>query len=148
MFGTLLAAILSGEAAGMARRAKNAAVIYVVAVLCIAIGLGFFLAALFIWLADEFGSLWTALGFGAAFFLIAGIVLLIHAIRSKRASKIASERRRSSFATLAATAAASALPSILRGRATPLAVAVVPLVAFLAYSWLQHRGSSVDDDEE
>ncbi|MGE3305029.1 MAG: phage holin family protein, partial [Rhizobiaceae bacterium] len=96
----------------MARRAKNAAVIYVVAGLCIAIGLGFFLAALFIWLADEFGSLWTALGFGAAFFLIAGIVLLIHAIRSKRASKIASERRRSSFATLAATAAASALPSI------------------------------------
>lgn len=147
MLGTLIAAIFSGEAAGLVGRARRVAVVYVVAGICILVGLGFFIGALYIWLSEKFGALETAIGFGAAFILIAGIVMAVNALVARQARKTAANRRRSEFATIAATAAVSILPGLLRGRVTPLSLVVAPVVAYLAYAWLQ-RPSEPDKDKE
>lgn len=147
MLGTLIAAIFSGEAAGLFGRARRAAIVYIIAGACVVIGLGFFIGALYIWLADKYGSLETALGFGAAFILIAGVTMAINAMVARAARKTAASRRRSEMATIAATAAISVLPGLLRGKVTPLSILVAPIIAYLAYSWLQ-RPPTPDDPHD
>jgi hypothetical protein len=148
MLGTLIAAIFSGEAAGLVGRARRAAIVYVAAVLCVLIGIGFLIGALYIWLSEKYGSLETAIGFGAVFILVAGVVLAINAFMARAARKAAAKRRRSELATIAATAAVSVLPGLLRGKVTPLSIVVAPLMAFLAYSWLQRPAERDDSDED
>jgi hypothetical protein len=96
-------------------------------------------------LAERFGSLETSLGFGIAFLLIGGIVLMINAIIASRVKKKAATRRRSELATIAATAAVSILPGLLRGKVTPLSMVAAPVLAILAYSLLREKPPHDDD---
>ena len=148
MLGTLIAAIFSGEAADLAGRARRAAIVYVIAGACALIGLGFLIGALYIWLSGKYGPLETALGMGAAFILIAGVVVAVNAVMARAARKSAAKRRRSELATIAATAAGSVLPGLLRGKVTPLSIVVAPIVAFLAFSWLQRPTKPRDPEDD
>jgi MFS family permease len=148
MLGSVIAALFSGEASRMVGRARRAAIAYVIAGLCAFIGLGFLLGALYTALAGRFGSIETSLGFGIAFLLIGGIVLLINAIIASRVRKIAATRRRSELTTLAATAAVSILPGLLRGKATPVSMVAAPVLAVLAYMLLREKTPHHDDEPD
>lgn len=146
MLGTLIAALFSGEASRFVGRARRTVIAYVIAGLFAFIGLGFLLGALYTALASRFGSLETSLGFGIVFLLLGGIVLVINAIIARRVRKKAATRRRSELTTVAATAAVSILPGLLRGKVTPLSLIGVPLLAVIAYSLLRENTSSHHDD--
>jgi hypothetical protein len=139
MLGSLIAALFSGEASRLVGRARRAAIAYLIAGLCALIGLGFLLGALYTTLARRFGSIETSLGFGIAFLLIGAIALLINAIIASRARKRAATRRRSELTTIAATAAVSILPGLLRGKVSPLTLVGAPLLAILAYALLREK---------
>lgn len=147
MLGSLIAALFSGEASRLVGRARRAVIAYVIAGLFAFIGLGFLLGALHTALASRFGSLETSLGFGVVFLVIGGIVLLINAIIARRVRKKAVTRRRSELTTIAATAAVSILPGLLRGKVTPLSLIGAPLLAIIAYSLLRENSPSHDDGD-
>jgi len=146
MLGSVIAALFSGEASRLVGRARRAVIAYVIAGVCAFIGLGFLLGALYTALASRFGSIETSLGFGIVFLLLGGIVLLINAIIASGARKKAATRRRSELTTIAATAAVSILPGLLRGKVTPLSMVAAPLLAILAYSLLREKPPHHDDD--
>lgn len=147
MLGSLIAALFAGEASRLVGRARRAAIAYVAAGLCALVGLGFLIGALHTALARRFGSVETSLGFGIAFLLIGGIVLAIHAIAAARVRRIAASKRRSEITTIAATAAVSILPGLLRGKVTPLSLAAAPLLAVLAYTLLREKTPPHHDRE-
>jgi hypothetical protein len=146
MLGSLIGALFAGEASRIVGRARRAAIAYTIAGLCAFIGLGFLLGALYVALAAKFGSLETSLGFGIVFLLIGGIVLTINTIIANRVKKKAATRRRSELTTIAATAAVSILPGLLRGKVTPLSLVGAPLLAILAYSVLRENAPKHDDE--
>jgi ABC-type uncharacterized transport system permease subunit len=129
MLASLIASFASGEVMNVVRRAKSAAIAYLLASVFALVGIGFLIGALFTWAARRFGTIEAAIGFGVAFFLIAIVVLLVHSIASR--SRARRTRRRSvDLATVAGVAAVSVLPVLLKSRAG----LVAPLVALAAYA--------------
>jgi hypothetical protein len=147
MLASLIATFLSGEALDAVRRARATAIIYVVVAMLALTGIGFLIGAAYIAIARRYGNFEAALAFGIAFILIAVLVLLVRRIamsirRSRR------KRRAVDLATIAGTAAVTALPLLLRSRAGLIA----PLIALAAYviyreNWKDRPGDDPKGDE-
>ena len=129
MLASLIAGFASGEVMNAVRRAKSAAIAYLLAFAFALVGIGFLIAALFTWVARHFGTIEAAIGFGVAFFLIAMMILLLHAIASRSRAR-RTRRQGVDLATVAGVAAVSVLPVLLKSRAGLAA----PLVALAAYA--------------
>lgn len=128
ILASLIGGFISGEALDMARRAKTTALIYLIAGVLALIGLGFLVGAGYIAAARQYGSFEAALGFGLGFLAAAGLILLARTLaRSPR--RLRRHRRKADLATIAGTAAVTALPFLLRSKAGVLA----PLIAVAAY---------------
>ena len=94
MLASLIAGFASGEVMNAVRRAKSAAIAYLLAFAFALVGIGFLIAALFTWVARHFGTIEAAIGFGVAFFLIAIVILLLHSISLTLACTAHSPSRR------------------------------------------------------
>jgi hypothetical protein len=129
MLASLIGSLISGEAIKAARRARIAAIVYLVVAVLAAVGLGFLIGAGYIVAARRFGSLAAALGFGLGFVLAAAIVLAVHAIGAARRRR-RRDRLGAELATLAGAAAVTLVPVLLRSRAGLLG----PLIAVAAYA--------------
>lgn len=133
LLATLVASVVSGEAADAVARARSAAIAYVLAGLFALCGLGFLVGAAYAALAREVGTIAAALWFGGGFVLLALIIVVVQRIGARtRARKIA-KRRGSEMRTVASTAAIALLPTLLAGRGR-VAVLTVPALAALAYA--------------
>lgn len=133
---SLIAGLASGEAASALRQAKLAAIAYGLAALAALCGLGFFIGALYIWASARYGALEVALGFGAGFLVIAGVIVLAFRFGTGSRARRRKRQRKASMATLGASAALAALPvipALLRSRAGPGLLAG-PAIALLAYA--------------
>ncbi len=146
MLGSLIAAFISGEASTMARRARRAMVAYFVAGLACLVGLGFLVGAGYIAASERFGSVEAAVGFGAGFLSLAGLVIGIHSLSSRGRRRKAADRRSVDIASIVAAATVSLLPSLLRGRAGVAAV-VWPVLAVLAYAIYRENTSPDEEDD-
>jgi uncharacterized membrane protein YidH (DUF202 family) len=129
MLASLIAGFASGEIMNAVRRAKSAAIAYLLAFAFALVGIGFFIGALFTWVARRFGTIEAALAFGVVFFLAAGMIVLIHSIASRSRAR-RTRRKGVDLATVAGVAAVSVLPVLLKSRAGLAA----PLVALAAYA--------------
>ena len=132
MLATLVASVVSGEAADAVTRARRAAVVFLVAGILGACGVGFLISAGYIALSREVGSLAAALWFSGGFLLAALIILLIHRIGAGMRARKAARRRSSEMKAVASAAAFAALPTLLAGRGK-VALLVLPALAALAY---------------
>jgi len=132
MLGSLIATILSGEAADAVRRARSAAIAYAVAGLLGLVGIGFLVGAGFVAAAQRFGTIEAALAFGFAFLVVAGGIVAIHSLTRKRRRKEATSRRTADIATIAGVAAVSLLPTLLRGKSA-IGTIVLGALGIVAY---------------
>lgn len=144
MLGSLIAGFLSGEAFDVARRARRAAVVYLLAGAFALVGLGFLVGAGYIAVARRVGSFEAALWFGGGFLLAAVVVAGVHLIVAGRRRRKAARKRNVDMAAMAGAAALSVLPTLLRSKAGLGAIAG-PALAILAYAI--YRENSRDPDE-
>jgi len=129
MLASLIAGFASGEVMNAVRRAKSAAIAYLLAAVFAVVGIGFFIGALFTWAARRFGTIEAEIGFGAAFFVIAIVIFLVHSMASRSRAR-RTRRQGVDLATVAGAAAVSVLPILLKSRAG----LVAPLVGLAAYA--------------
>lgn len=143
---SLLSGFASGETAAAMRRARKAAIIYVLATLAALCGLGFLVGAAYIWAAARYGSLAAALGFGAGFLIIAGLILLIHQLMSGARARREARRRNADMKMIGITAALAVLPALLKGKAG-LGLILGPAAALVAYAIYRENVKPDDPDE-
>ena len=144
---SLLSGFASGETAAAMRRARTAAIIYVLAMLAALCGLGFLVGAAYIWAAARYGSLAAALGFGAGFLIIAGLILLIHQLMSGARARREARRRNADMKMIGITAALAVLPALLKGKAG-LGLILGPAAALVAYAIYRENVKPDDPDED
>jgi hypothetical protein len=130
---SLIASVASGEAAHAMRRAREAAIAYLLAGAAVICGIGFLVGAGYIWTAEQIGSIEAALAFGVGFLVLAGLVLVIYHFAARRKHQREARRRNKDMAMVAATSALAVLPALLRRRIGLGAVAV-PAAAAVAYA--------------
>ena len=133
MLASLLASLASGETVVAIRRARRAAIVYVLAGMAGLCGVGFLIGALYIWLSEKYGPLETAIGFGVGFIVIAGLILLIHRLTAGSRARRVAERRKSDLTAVGIAAAIAALPGLTRSRAG-LGALLAPALAVVAYA--------------
>jgi undecaprenyl pyrophosphate phosphatase UppP len=148
MLATLLASLASGETMVAIRRARRAAIVYSVAGLLVLCGVGFLIGALYIWLADHYGRLETALGFGVGFLVLALLIVLINRLTANSRAKRAAERRKSDLTALGVATALAVLPNLLRSRAG-VGSLLAPAIAIAAYAiWRENTKPSGPDPDQ
>ena len=145
MLATLLGTIASTQTAALAKRARQAAIAYALAALAALCGVGFLIGAFYIWAAERYGALETAIGIGVGSLILAGIILLIHRIISgMRARRMAAQRKLDLTAAGVATAIAI-LPGLLRGK-SGIGILLAPALAALAYTVYRENSGSDGSD--
>jgi hypothetical protein len=145
LLASLLSGFASGETVAAIRRARTAAIVYVLAALAAFCGLGFLVGAAYIWAAARYGSFAAALGFGVGFLVIAGLVLLVHRLMSGARARRAARRRNADMKALGITAAIAVLPTLLKGKGG-LGVILGPAVALAAYAIYRENVKPDDPD--
>ncbi|WP_095089294.1 hypothetical protein [Mesorhizobium sophorae] len=146
MLASLIAGLASGETAAAIRRARTAAIVYGLAISVALCGLGFLVGAAYIWTASRYGSLAAALGFGAGFLLLAGLILLIFQISAGSRARRRVQQRNADMKAIGITAALAVLPALLKGKGG-LGVILGPAVALAAYA-IYRENVKPDDPEE
>lgn len=145
---SLIAGLASGETLAAVRRAKTAAIVYVVVAITACMGAGFFLAAAFMWAERRYGPIEAALGFGAGFVVLAGLILLIYRLSAGSRARRQARRRRTDLTALGATAALGLLPTLARGRPGP-GLILWPLATLVAYAiYKENTGSSPKNGDD
>ena len=133
MLASLISGLASGETVAAIRRARTAAIVYGVAALAALCGLGFLVAAAYIWTAGRYGPMAASLGFGGGFLVIAGLVLLVYRLASGGRARRRAQRRDADLKAIGITAALAVLPTLLKGK-SGLGVILGPAVALAAYA--------------
>ena len=147
MFASLISGLASGETLAAMRRARTAAIIYVLATIAALCGLGFLIGAAYIWAAFRYGSFAAALGFGIGFLVLAGLILLIYQISAGSRARRRAERRKSDMTAIGITAALAVLPTLLKGKGG-LGVILGPAAALVAYAIYRENVKPGSDDQD
>jgi hypothetical protein len=146
MLASLIASFASGETALAVRRARRAAIAYLLAGVAGICGIGFLIGALYIWASQRYGAIEAAIGIGAAFLVVSGIILVVHIATARIHARRAKDRRASDLTTVAVASALAVMPTLLRGRAG-LATVIAPAVALTAYAiYRENRGKPQKPD--
>lgn len=140
---SLLAGLASGETAAAVRRARAAAIVYLLAGAVGLCGIGFLIAAGFIVTAHRYGPLGAALGFGIGFLLLAALVLAVFKLSTGSRRARQTKRRKADMTAIGVTTALTLLPTLLRGKAGVGAL-LAPAIAAAAYA-IYKENSKPDD---
>jgi undecaprenyl pyrophosphate phosphatase UppP len=133
MLTSLIASLASGETVVALKRARRAAVVYLVSGLLVLIGAGFLLGALFAWTAQRYGTIEAAILFGVVFIALALVILVVHRLTARSRATKAAERRKSDLTALGVATVLAVLPGLLRGRAG-IGALLAPAIAAAAYA--------------
>lgn len=137
---SLIGSVVSGEASDAIGRARRTALLYLIAGLLLLCGAGFLVAAGFMSVARQIGTLPASLWFGGGFVALALVLVFIDRLTMRaRAANIA-RRRREETRAVASAATIALLPALLASsRARSIALGV-PALAALAYGiWRENR---------
>jgi hypothetical protein len=133
MLASIIRSLASGEVSDIFGRLRRAAIVYALAALAVACGVGFLIAACFMLAARRFGPIEAATGFGIGFVVIAILLVVIHAVVQARGkARRKRKARKAELSGMLGAAALAALPSLLRSRLGILEV-LAPFAAIAAY---------------
>jgi len=147
MLASLIASLASGETVVAIRRARRAAIVYLLAGTAGLIGVGFLIGALYIWLSERYGRLEAALGFSVGFIVLALMILLVHRLTAGSRARRAAERRKSDLTAMGVAAALAALPGLMRSRAG-LGTLLAPALAVVAYAIYRENSRPKPDRDD
>ena len=133
MLASLIAGLATGETLAALRRLRRAAIAYVLAGILALFGAVFLLVAGTIWAARRYGAIEATLGIGAAFLVLAIVIVLVHKVTSRVRKKAAVRQRNRDFAKAAVAAGIAVAPALLSGRAGKAAL-LAPAIAAVAYA--------------
>jgi hypothetical protein len=133
MLASLIASFASGETVLAVRRARRAAIAYLMAGVAAICGIGFLIGAVYIWASQRYGAIEAAFGIGIIFLLVSGLILVVHTMTSRVQARRAKDKRASDMTTVAVASALAVLPTLLRGKAG-LGTVIAPVVALTAYA--------------
>lgn len=136
-------AAVTGRATSAVRSIGQSVAAYVIISAIGLVGIGFLVAALYIWLAQETSPLGAALLMGAGFVAIAGIALAIVMARNSRKKE---ERRRTAANTAMMASTVSLASTGLRLASRAKGPLFWPAVAAIAIGWYFGRSGDHDDD--
>ncbi len=149
MLASLIAGLASGETALAVRRARRAAIAYGLAAMGMLCGLGFLIAAFYIWLAGRYGPLEAALCIGAGFIVLSALVVLVHRLMEGGRKRREAERRKSDLKAVGIATAIAVLPGLLRSKAGLGAAVVAPALAMLCYAiYRENSGGNNNRDPD
>jgi high-affinity Fe2+/Pb2+ permease len=133
MLASIIRSFASGEVTDIFGRLRRTAIVYALAVVAAACGIGFLIAAGFMVAARRYGSLEAATGFGIGFIVIAILAVSIHALAEARArARRRKKARAAEFSGVLGAAALAALPALLRSRLGVVEL-LAPFAAIMAY---------------
>lgn len=144
---SLLAGLASGETAAALKRAKLAAIVYLLAGAAALVGAAFLVGALYIWTALRYGSIEAAAGFGVGFLVVAVLILLVFRVSAGSRAKQRERRRKADMTAVGLTAALALLPALARGKGG-LGLILGPAAAMLAYAIYRENVKSGPDDPD
>ena len=148
MLAALIQSIVSGETTRAAKRVRPAMIDYMIPGICLAIALRFLIAAAYIFVAERYGPLYTAIGFGLGFIALAGVALIVHRIISGiQAKRRAEEARAAQMQAIAGAAAFAILPALLKGRGGLVSL-LAPVAAMVAYAIFKENSDLGRDDDQ
>lgn len=131
----LIVRIFSGEAGQLLARLKRLAGLYaLMGVFGLALFL-FLLIALFVWSSHHVGTLWTALIFAAAAFVLLAITFVLATMAKRPPAKRADDRLQRDIASVAGVAALSNAPQIVRALRERKGLILVPVAGVGAYGF-------------
>ncbi|MBZ9678836.1 hypothetical protein [Mesorhizobium sp. ES1-1] len=133
MLATLITGLASGETIAALRRARTAAMVYLLAGIVALCGVGFLIGAAYIWTAIRYGSQVAALSFGAGFLVAAGLILVVYKIAEGSRLRRRAERRKADVTAVGVTAALAVMPTLLKGK-SGLGVILGSAAALAAYA--------------
>ena len=134
MIGGLISTLILGEAGTYLARLKKLAGLYAVMAvfaLCMIFSL---LASLYIFLAQRFGALETALGFSAVWFVLAVMVWILVIIARRRPAKRADDRLKRDIASIAGVAALSNAGLMLKQVKRRKSILLLPIAAVAGWA--------------
>lgn len=133
MILALITRLFTGEAGIYFARLRRMAGLYALMAL-FALGMVIFLlTALFIWLAQIFGSLPTALGFAAAFLLLLLATYLLTLLGQRKPADRDEDRLQRDIASIAGVAALANAPQLVRAVRSKRGLIAVPVIAASFY---------------
>lgn len=147
MWGTLLSAIVNLEPSLFLKRARNAAIVYVLALAALLCGIGFLIGAGYIYAARHYGNFHASLGFGIGFVVLAVLIFAVHQIVSAVSERRRARQQRAAQISSLLTAAVALLPTLLRSRAG-LAELLAPVVALIAYMIYKENSGTPDGQDD
>jgi undecaprenyl pyrophosphate phosphatase UppP len=145
MLASLIAGFVSGETRAAVYRARGAAIAYALAGLALLCGVGFLIAALYIWAAFRYGLVETAIYFGLGFIVLGGVILFVHRLSKGRREVRRAQRHKSDMTAIGVTTALALVPTLLRGGKGGLGALLAPAVAAAAYAIYRENVKSDDD---
>jgi biotin transporter BioY len=145
MLASLIAGFVSGETRAAVHRARGAAIAYVLAAMAMLCGIGFLIAAGYIWVAFRYGPVQAALCFGAGFLVLGGLILLVFRLSTGRREVRRAQRHKTDMTAIGVTTALALLPTLLRGGKGGLGALLAPAVAAAAYAIYRENVKSDDD---
>ncbi len=147
MLASLIQSLAVSEAQGAARRVTRKIVDYTIAGVFLAIGVGFFIAAAYIFAARHFDPLYVALSFGGGFVLLAVIAVVVNRIMSGIDVRRAQEEREAQMKSAAIAASLATLPTLFKGRAGIIGL-FGPLAAMAAYAIYKENTDQPGDQDD
>lgn len=133
MLTQLITKVFTGEAGIFFARMKRLAILYALMAVFALLMVGFLLASLYIWIAESYGSLPTALGFAGVFFLLVLITYIVVVIARRPPHRRADDRLQRDIASIASVAALTNAPTILREVWRRKSLLLVPVAAVGAF---------------
>jgi hypothetical protein len=147
MLASLIASLASGETVLAIRRARRAAIAYLLAGAFALCGVGFLIGAFYIWAAGRYGAVHASLWFGGGFIVLSLLILLIHRLTAGRRARRQADRRKADMTAVGVAAALAVLPGLLRSRAG-LGALMAPAIGLVAYAiYRENRGPNDADTD-
>jgi len=139
-----LAALLGIEVDSITERVRNTIIINALMIVLGLAGVGFLIAAGFLWLAQAVGGIYAALILAATFLVLALAVYLGSRIgEGRRRREVVTKRRSSETSAFVTTAALTALPVLLR---SPMFRTLgLPAAAIAAFLLVRGGGDNTDE---
>ncbi|WP_182085431.1 hypothetical protein [Aureimonas sp. ME7] len=130
MITQLITKLFTGEASIFLARLRTIVAIYAIMAIFALAMLGFLLLALFVWLAQSYGVLATAIGFAVGC-LVALIAVYIFLVIARRPPKQrAADRMQRDVASIASIAAVSNMPLLFTSIRRRKSLLLLPVAAF------------------
>lgn len=134
MIGALISTLIFGEAGVYLARLKKLASLYLVMAAFAICMLFSLLASLYIFLAERFGALETALGFSAVWFVLVVVAWILIIVARRRPAKRADDRLKRDIASIASVAALSNAGLMLKQVRRRKSLLLVPVAAVAGWA--------------